>query len=86
MASEEGRSEADRPYADRIRGRLGLLRGQGIRNPSGEQLFPDSPADAREWDKYAADWETRDVVWLVADLQRRADGRLPPNSGEGTGA
>jgi hypothetical protein len=86
MAGEEGRSAADRPYADRIRGRLDLLRLQGVTAPTGEQMFGEGTADAREWDKYAADWETRDVVWLVADLQRRADGRLPPNSGEGTGA
>ena len=80
------RTEVDRPYADEITGRLKLLRGQGIRSPSGEQLFPDSPADARDWDKYAADWEEKDVKWFIADLQRRAAGRAGGNSGEGTGA
>jgi transcriptional regulator with XRE-family HTH domain len=82
MASEEARTAANRPYADQIRGRLNLLRGQGITSPSGDQLFPDSPADARLWDKYADDWEDRDVVWFIADLQRRADGRnRPVNTG-----
>jgi hypothetical protein len=86
LADDEARSAADRPYRDKIMGRLALLRGQGVTDPSGDQIFPDSAADAREWDKYAGDWEEKDVVWFVADLQRRADGRTPPNSGEGTGA
>jgi transcriptional regulator with XRE-family HTH domain len=82
MASDEARTAANRPYADQIRGRLNLLRGQGIPSPSGAQLFPDSPADARDWDKYADDWEDRDVVWFIADLQRRAAGRnRPVNTG-----
>jgi hypothetical protein len=76
------RTEADRPYADRIRGRLDMLRAQRITAPSGAQLFPDSPGDARDWDKYD-DWEARDRVWFIADLQRRAD-RGAPNSGTGT--
>jgi hypothetical protein len=86
MAADKVRSAANEPYADRIRGRLALLRGQGIPSPSGAQLVPDSPADARDWDKYAGDWEDRDAVWFVADLQRREVGRVP-NSGTGdTGA
>jgi transcriptional regulator with XRE-family HTH domain len=74
MASEQERAEANRPYADEITGRLKLLRAQGIPSPSGEQVFPDSADDARIWDKYD-DWEPRDRVWFVADLQRRAAAR-----------
>jgi hypothetical protein len=83
MASDKKRTAANRPYADRIRGRLDLLRELGVRSPSGDQLFPDSPADAADWDKYAGDWEDRDVVWFVADIQRRQV-RRGPNSGTGT--
>jgi hypothetical protein len=71
LAAEEGRSEADRPYADRIRGRLDLLRLQGVTAPSGAQLFGEGTEDARIWDKYAEDWAPWDVAWFVADFQRR---------------
>lgn len=84
MASEPGRAEANRPYADRIRGRLDVLRLQGVTAPAGAQLFGEGTPDARDWDKYAGDWETRDVVWFIADIQRRADGRAGRNSGTGT--
>ena len=84
MAAEPDRTAANRPYADRIRGRLAMLRAQGTRAPSGAELFPDSAADARDWDKYG-DWEEKDRVWFIADLQRREVGRAP-NSGTGTGA
>ena len=84
LASDEARTEADRSYRDKITGRLDLLRGQGTRSPVGEQLFPDSAADARDWDKYAGDWEEKDVVWFIADLQRRkADRDGDGNSGTG---
>jgi hypothetical protein len=75
MAADEERSAANRPYRDEIVGRLKLLRGQGVPSPSGDQLFPDSAEDARLWDKYAPDWEERDVAWFVADFQRREDDR-----------
>jgi hypothetical protein len=75
LADEPGRSAANRPYMERIRGRLDVLRLQGVTAPSGAQLFGEGTPDAREWDKYSADWETRDVVWFVADLQRRAAAR-----------
>ena len=85
MASEKKRTAANRPYADRIRGRLDLLRTQGVTAPTGAQLFGEDTADARDWDKYAGDWETRDVVWFIADIQRRNDGRdAGGNSGTGT--
>ena len=81
------RTEADRPYADRIRGRVDLLRMQGVPDPSGAQLFGEGTADAREWDKYAGDWDIPDRVWFIADLQRRAAARDGGgNSGTGTGA
>ena len=85
MASDEARTAANRPYADRIRGRLDVLRLQGVTAPAGAQLFGEGTADARDWDKYAGDWEPRDVVWFIADIQRRNDGRdAGGNSGTGT--
>jgi hypothetical protein len=69
---EEYRTAADRPYADRIWQRLHALAAQGITDPSGAQLFPDSPADAKTWDGTAGRMDLGDRTWLVADLQRRA--------------
>lgn len=83
MAAEPDRTGANHPYADRIRGRLDMLAAQGVTAPSGAQLFPDSPADARDWDKYG-EWEARDRVWFIADLQRRDHDRRAPGSGTGT--
>ena len=83
MAADKARTAANRPFADRIRGRLDVLRLQGAANPAGAELFGAGTADAEDWDKYAADWDVRDVVWFVADLQRRAAGRRtpPPQAG-----
>ena len=82
MAEDAARSAANRPYADRIRGALDLLRIQGVTDPTGEQLFGEGTADAQDWDKYADDWDIRDRVWFIADLQRRADDRnRPVNTG-----
>jgi len=71
----EARIAADRPYYERIMGRVDLLRGQGISDPSGGQVFPDSRTDAGDWDNSAARWDISDRAWMIADLQRRADGR-----------
>jgi len=85
LASDKKRSAADRSYADEIKGRLKLLRLQGVTAPEGEQIFGEGTDDARLWDKYAADWEPRDVVWFIADIQRRNAARAAgPNSGTGT--
>ena len=85
LASDKKRTAADRPYADEIRGRLKLLRAQGIPSPSGDQLFPDSPANARDFDRYAGDWDIQDLVWFLSDLWRRNASRSAgPNSGTGT--
>jgi hypothetical protein len=79
------REAADRPWALAIWESF-LDTPRGVADPSGGQMFPSDPDDARDWDKYA-DWEIGDRVWFIADLRRRADGRVPPNSGTGdTGA
>jgi hypothetical protein len=68
----EARIAADRPYYERIMGRVDLLRGQGIADPAGTQVFPDSPVDGKDWDDAAARWDISDRAWMIADLQRRA--------------
>ena len=73
--ADPGREAAVRPYADRIWQRLLALRG-GDTTPGG-QLFPGSRADASAWDGTAGRMDLGDRVWLVADLQRRADSRTP---------
>jgi hypothetical protein len=82
MADDEARSAANRPYAERIQGRLDLLALQGNISPSGADLFGEGTRDALDWDKYA-DFGIRDRVGIVADLQRREVGR-GPNSGTGS--
>lgn len=83
--AEPGRRDADRAYADRIYERLLDLAGRGIRNPPGDQLFAPGSPDAKTWDGTAGRMETRERVWLVADLQRRAEGRDGGRSGKASG-
>jgi hypothetical protein len=65
-----------------IERRLRELAGQGIKDPSGAQVFPDAPEDALAWDGIGARMDIDDRAWLIADLQRRADGRATaPDAG-----
>lgn len=67
--SAEARAAAA-PYADRIWERLVDLAASGVTGPSGAQVFPGSPADARAWDVFAERrWPVPQRVWMVADLQ-----------------
>jgi len=62
------------PYADVIADRLDLARERTAgAGPSGADIFPDSPADARAWDALAAagEWTQAEMAWQVAELQRR---------------
>jgi len=43
-----------------------------IPEPTGDELFPDSPDDAKAWDGIGARLDIDDRVWVIADLQRRA--------------
>jgi hypothetical protein len=80
--TDPARIASARTYFDQIQGRLDLLRARGIAEPSGRQLFPDAPADAKTWDGVGARLDIGARVWLIADLRRRADGRAG-DSGEG---
>jgi hypothetical protein len=75
------RIASDRPYFDEINERRVALAARGITDPSGAQLFPGSPDDAKTWDGIGARMPIRDRVWFIADLQRRADGRDGAGSG-----
>lgn len=79
------RRDAARPYADQIEGRLSLLRARGVAEPSGRQLFPDAPDDAKAWDGIGTRLPVRDRVWFIADLRRweAENAGRPGNSGTG---
>lgn len=76
---------ADRPYAETIwRRYLDLPRR--VTEPTGAQMFPDAPDDAKAWDGISARLPLGDLVWVIADVRRREAGRVPPNSGTGMAA
>lgn len=77
------RAAADRRWYDKITERRVELAAAGITNPTGEQMFPDAPGDAKTWDGIGDRWSVADRVWFIADLRRQAAGRVP-NSGTGT--
>jgi transcriptional regulator with XRE-family HTH domain len=70
--TDPGRIASDRPYFDEINERRVALAARGITNPSGAQMFPDSPDDAKAWDGIGARLPVGDRVWFIADLRRRA--------------
>jgi hypothetical protein len=74
---------ADRPWFDEINERRVALAAQGITNPSGAQMFPGSPGDAKAWDGIGDRWSVGDRVWFIARLRHLSAGRTPPNSGTG---
>lgn len=78
------RDAANRSYFDQIQGRLDLLKARGVARPSGRQLFPDAPDDAKTWDGIGDRIDIDDKAWIIADLRRRDAGRAP-DSGTGTG-
>jgi hypothetical protein len=69
------RLAADNSHFIAIERRLRELAAQGVTDPGGAQVFPDSPADAQAWDGIGARMDLDDRAWLIADLQRRANGR-----------
>jgi hypothetical protein len=68
------RRGSDYPYFTAIERRLRELAGQGITDPSGIQVFGPG-RDAETWDGIGSRLDMDDRAWLIADLQRRADGR-----------
>ena len=75
--ADAARIASGRPYADRIWDRLRRLAADGITDPSGGQLFRPGSPDAQAWDGTGARLDLPDRVWLIADMQRRDDGRGP---------
>ena len=94
--TEPEREAADHPYALAIFERLAILSARGITDPSGAEVVlhrldadhppVGSPADAKSWDDMRT-WPgleyPRDLVWVLADVQRRAADRAG-NPGTGT--
>jgi len=70
--TDPARIASDRPWFDTINERRVALAARGITDPSGAQMFPDSPDDAKAWDGIGARLDIGDRVWFIADLQRRA--------------
>jgi hypothetical protein len=81
------RTEADRPYVLGIWDRY-LDLPRRVAEPSGEQMFPGSPDDARAWDSITAAYgiPAEDLVWVIADLRRRAAGRAGTPAANSHGA
>ena len=76
------REEADRPYALVLWERfLGFPRN--VTEPPGDRMFPDHPDDAKAWDGIGARLDIGDRVWFIADLRRRAAGRVPEANSHG---
>jgi hypothetical protein len=66
----------DRPWFDEINERRVALAARGITDPTGQQMFPGDPEDARAWDSIAAyGIPAGDLVWAIADFRRRAADR-----------
>lgn len=80
------RAAADRPWFDQINERRVVLAARGITDPSGAQMFPDSPDDAKAWDGVAYGMDIGDRVWLIAELRRRAATRNGNSGTNVTGA
>jgi len=83
---DEARAAANRSWFDQIQGRLDLLRARGVAEPSGRQLFPDAPDDAKAWDGIGPRMEIDDRVWIIADLRRRAHDRGGTSGNSAAGA
>lgn len=77
------RAASDRPWFDEINERRVALAARGVTDPSGAQMFPGAPDDAKAWDGIGARLDIGDRVWFIADLRRRAAGR---DGSTGTGA
>ena len=75
--ADPGRIASDHHYFDEINERRVARAARGITSPSGAQMFPDSPDDAKAWDGIGARLPVGDRVWFIADLRRRAAARKP---------
>jgi len=82
---DPAREAADRPYAETIWKQF-LELPRRVTEPSGEQMFPGAPDDAKAWDGIGARLPLGDRVWFIGEL-RRLDADRNGNSGTGvTGA
>lgn len=84
--ADKARRDADAPYAMEIMEHLLALADSGIVDPTGAQVFPDAPDDAKAWDGIGARLPVRDRVWFIADLRRWDADRNGSAGNSGTGA
>ena len=81
----QARVAADFSRFIEIERRLRELAAQGIKDPDGAQVFGAGTDDAATWDDPLTSRAVPDLddrAWLIADLQRRADGRASvPDAG-----
>lgn len=80
------RVAANRRYYDEINERRFALAAQGIIDPTGEQMFPGAPDDAKAWDGIGRRLPVGDRVWFIADLRRWEAGRVPNSGADAAGA
>jgi hypothetical protein len=80
------RAAATRPWFDEINERRVALAARGVTNPSGAQMFPDAPADAKAWDGIGDRWSVGDRVWFIAEVRRQSAGRAPNSDTGAAGA
>ena len=71
---DPGREERARPFVDRLYLRYADLRGAGVSDPDGEQMFPGSEWHARFWDELAAAGRPVEYrTWFLAELLAREE-------------
>ena len=73
--ADPARTDLNRPWFDPLNERRVRLAARGITDPTGAQMFPDAPGDAKAWDGIAESIPVGDKVWILADLRRRAASR-----------
>lgn len=84
--ADKARRDADAPYAMEIMERLLALADDGVIDPSGVQVFPSAPDDAKAWDGIGSRLPVRDRVWFIADLRRWEAENAGRAGNSGTGA
>ena len=67
---------AGQPWYDEINETRVALAARGITNPTGAQMFPGDPDDARAWDDHDY-WSVKDRVHYIAEVRRQVQPAAP---------
>ena len=85
--ADKARRDADAPYAAPILTRLVKLADAGVIDPTGEQVFPGAPADAKAWDSdVGRRLPPPDRAWFIAIVHRWEAENSGRAGNSGTGA